>query len=197
MPEEKRQNENEGSLYGRLIKAGIYELNRYGVQNFSVRRIAGRCGVSCAAPYKHFKDKHKFIAAIIEYINDIWAGRQREVLARVSVEPTRRKILAICEEYIRFLVEIPYFRSILMRTNKDVDSEYVRLRGQLSRISRNLVDRYCDEVGMPEKKKLVKTFIVRSLLYGAALMFDNGELEYDGENMAAVIEAIDREFDLP
>jgi len=197
MPEEKRQNENEGSLYGRLIKAGIYELNRYGVQNFSVRRIAGRCGVSCAAPYKHFKDKHKFIAAIIEYINDIWAGRQREVLARVSVEPTRRKILAICEEYIRFLVENPYFRSILMRTNKDVDSEYVRLRGQLSRISRNLVDRYCDEVGMPEKKKLVKTFIVRSLLYGAALMFDNGELEYDGENMAAVIEAIDREFDLP
>jgi len=102
MPEEKRQNENEGSLYGRLIKAGIYELNRYGVQNFSVRRIAGRCGVSCAAPYKHFKDKHKFIAAIIEYINDIWAGRQREVLARVSVEPTRRKILAICEENIRF-----------------------------------------------------------------------------------------------
>jgi AcrR family transcriptional regulator len=197
MPEEKRQNENEGSLYGRLIKAGIYELNRYGVQNFSVRRIAGRCGVSCAAPYKHFKDKHKFIAAIIEYINDIWAGRQREVLARVSVEPTRRKILAICEEYIRFLVENPYFRSILMMTNKDFDSEYVRLRGQLSRISRNLVDRYCDEVGMPEKKKLVKTFIVRSLLYGAALMFDNGELEYDGENMAAVIEAIDREFDLP
>jgi len=94
-------------------------------------------------------------------------------------------------------VENPYFRSILMRTNKDFDSEYVRLRGQLSRISRNLVDRYCDEVGMPEKKKLVKTFIVRSLLYGAALMFDNGELEYDGENMAAVIEAIDREFDLP
>ncbi len=48
-----------------------------------------------------------------------------------------------------------------------------------------------------KKPKIIKTFIVRSLLYGAALMFDNGELEYNEDNMAAVSEAINREFDLP
>jgi AcrR family transcriptional regulator len=42
MPKAKQQNEKTGNLHERLIKAGIYELNRYGVQNFSVRRIAGR-----------------------------------------------------------------------------------------------------------------------------------------------------------
>ena len=29
---------------------------------------------------------------------------------------------------------------------------------------------------------MIKTFIVRSIIYGAALMFDNGELEFSEEN---------------
>ena len=40
-----------------LIEAGIEEINRSGVTDFSVRRVAMECGVSCAAPYKHFKDR--------------------------------------------------------------------------------------------------------------------------------------------
>jgi AcrR family transcriptional regulator len=195
MAEKKPQlNKN---LQEQLIKAGIYELNKNGVQNFSVRRIADSCGVSCAAPYKHFKDKQSFIAAIIEYINNLWAERQKLVLKRVLPAPTRTIILEISVEYIRFLVENPYFRSILMLSNEEFDSEYVSLRAQLSRISRDLINKYCEEVGMSEKNKKIKTFIVRSLLYGAALMFDNGELEYNEENMSAVASAINREFDLP
>ena len=42
-----------------------------------------------------------------------------------------------------------------------------------------------------------KTYIIRSLIYGAALMFDNGEMEYNEENMNYVKYSIDREFDLP
>ncbi len=197
MPEARQPADGGRTLHDQLIEAGIQELNKYGVQNFSVRRIADRCGVSCAAPYKHFKDKQEFIAAIIEYINNLWEKRQRRVLERSSMLPTRRVILEISMEYIRFLVENPYFRSILMLSSQDFDSEYAALRSRLSRISRELVDRYCLEVGMPEKSKKIKTFIVRSLLFGAALMFDNGELEYNEENMKAVSEAIDREFDLP
>jgi AcrR family transcriptional regulator len=195
MPEKKSQlNKN---LQEQLIQAGIYELNKHGVQNFSVRRIADKCGVSCAAPYKHFKDKQSFIAAIIKYINGLWAERQRQVLERVQPAPTRELILAISVEYIRFLVDNPYFRSILMLSDEEFDSEYVSLRAQMSSISRDLINKYCQEVGMPENNKKIKTFIVRSLLYGAALMFDNGELEYNEENMAAVAAAINREFDLP
>ncbi|MPM73554.1 hypothetical protein SDC9_120536 [bioreactor metagenome] len=50
---------------------------------------------------------------------------------------------------------------------------------------------------MPPEIKLRKTFIIRSILYGAALMFDNGELEYTEENMKMVAYSIEREFDLP
>ena len=187
---------NSHELHNRLILAGIEELNKNGLQNFSVRRIADRCGVSCAAPYKHFKDKQSYVAAIIEYINVMWAERLQGVLRR-NLATTREQILETSLEYIRFLVENPYFRSILMLKDEQFDSEYERLRGQVSKRSRELIGKYCIEVNMPDKVALRKTFVVRSLIYGAALMFDNGELDYTDENMQFVSDSIDREFDLP
>ena len=67
-----------------LIEAGIEEINRSGVAEFSVRRVAQACGVSCAAPYKHFKDRREFIAAIIEYVNEQWYERQEMILAQCT-----------------------------------------------------------------------------------------------------------------
>ena len=64
-----------------LIEAGIEEINRVGVADFSVRRVAQACGVSCAAPYKHFKDRREVVAAISAYVNGQWHVRQEEILA--------------------------------------------------------------------------------------------------------------------
>ena len=63
-----------------LILAGIHEINASGVAGFSIRRVADACGVSCAAPYRHFESKHEFVAAIVDYVNDIWAQQQEEIL---------------------------------------------------------------------------------------------------------------------
>ena len=62
-PKARRRNTRE-----ELIKAGVEEINRYGVAGFSMRRIAQLCGVSCGAPYKHFGDRKEFIAAIIDIL---------------------------------------------------------------------------------------------------------------------------------
>ena len=40
----------------RLLFSGLKELERHGVSDFSLRRVAQDAGVSCAAPYRHFKD---------------------------------------------------------------------------------------------------------------------------------------------
>ena len=53
------------------------------------------------------------------------------------------------------------------------------------------------EVGMPEDVRRRKTFIVRAVIYSAAMFFDNGELEYTEKNMETVRSLLDREFDLP
>ena len=76
-----------------LILAGIHEINANGVASFSIRRVADACGVSCAAPYRHFESKRDFIAAIIDYVNDQWAQRQEEILAGAG-DSLREQIIA-------------------------------------------------------------------------------------------------------
>lgn len=179
----------------RLILAGIAEIRKNGIRSFSMRKTAEACGLSCAAPYKHFKDKQDFILCIIRYINNQWYKTQKELLAALP-DDSRTLLREISVAYIRFLVDNPDFRSIIMLTDKNMSAEQVREKAEMSQRTKQLVYRYCDEVGMPDDVREIKTFIVRSLIYGAALMFDNGELEYNHYNLERVKTAIDREFDL-
>ena len=181
------------NLREQLLDVGMTELNEFGYHNFSVRRIAAKCGVSCAAPYKHFKDKHSFVSAILEHINEIWAARQAAIIESYA-GVWQRQIVEVCLEYIRFLVEVPYFRSAIMLKDEGFDEEFNRPRGRLSDASRALIDRCCTEQGISESVKKAKVYIIRSLIYGAALMFDNGEFEYNEENMGIVRSTIEREI---
>lgn len=187
---------NRLKLQDQLILAGIEELNQNGIQRFSLRRVANMCGVSCAAPYKHYKDKQSFIAAILTYIDEKWEARQTAVAKEFAAATTRKKLLNVCMEYIRFLVENPHLRSIIMFKLDVNDEEFSILRGKLSKPTYDLVSQYCTEVNMTADVRRRKTFVVRSLIYGAALMFDNGELAYTPENLEFVAYSIDREFDL-
>ena len=183
-------------LRDRLILAGISEIEKNGIQGLSMRRVAKDCDVSCAAPYKHFADKREFIFAIIQYINGRWYARQEAVLSRCN-ESTRKKLIEISMEYIRFLLENPHFRSIIMLRDEGMEPEYARLKAGLSECTKSLVHQYCQEVGMTEEVERRKTYVVRSLIYGAALMLDNGELERSEENFNFISATIEREFDLP
>ena len=180
-----------------LILAGVEELNRHGIQGFSTRRVAKNCGVSCAAPYKHFKDTKEFIAEILKYINGQYNERQKETLKKYAGCDSRTQLLQVALDYIRFFAENPQFRRVVMQNFKDGDEAFRSLRGQLSYQIYKIVSRYCREVGMPDDVRLRKTFLVRSVIYGAALFFDTGELEYNEENMEMVARMLDREFDLP
>lgn len=190
------ENKQQKNVRERLIIAGIDEISKYGVQSFSVRRVANECGVSCAAPYKHFKDRHSFVAAIIEYINKQWGDRQQKILQKYP-NNTRKQLVKVSVDYVRFLVENPHFRSIIMLKDDEFDTEYKNMRSRLSGLSQELIKKYCEEANIPENVERRKKYIIRSLIYGAALMFDNGELEYNEENMSFVEYSIDREYDLP
>lgn len=179
-----------------LIRAGIEEINASGVAEFSVRRVAQTCGVSCAAPYKHFKDKREFIAAIIDYVNAQWGERQEEILA-VCTGGLRQQIVEVVVGYIRFLMEKPYFRSILMLKDAEFDNLYHKARGQMSSRSQMMEVQFFDESGWDQTKIKRKLHIVRAIMFGTVFLIDNGELEFTEQVIEHVREAVDREFDLP
>ncbi|MBP1758426.1 MAG: transcriptional regulator, TetR family [Firmicutes bacterium] len=183
-------------LRERLILAGIQELSAHGIQDFSVRRVATACGVSNAAPYKHFEDKTSFIAAIVSYVNKQWEACIPDVVQKYP-DNLQKQLTEISVRYVHFLVENSHFRSILMLKDPTFDMHFSDLRHSLSATSQKLVAEYCNQVGMPPEVTAFKLYVVRSLIYGAALMFDNGEMTYNEENIDYVRQAISREFTLP
>ena len=179
-----------------LIEAGIEEINRAGVAEFSVRRVATACGVSCAAPYKHFKDKREFIAAIIDYVNGQWRVRQDEIIASCD-GGLRQQLVEMTVGYIRFLMEKPYLRSILMLNDAEFDNVYHRTSGQLSSRSEQMAAEFFAGAGWDQEKVERKLHIVRAILFGTVFLLSCGELRYDEKVLDRVRAALHREFDLP
>lgn len=179
-----------------LILAGIDEISAHGATEFSVRRVAQACHVSCAAPYKHFKDKREFIAAIIDHVNEQWAARQEQVLAACG-ESLRQQIVAVSVAYVRFLMENPCFRAVLMLKDKEFDNIYHKKRGRLSSRSQQLERAFFSASGMDAETQQRKLQLVRALIFGTVFLFDTGELVYGEQALEHLRYNIDREFDLP
>lgn len=179
----------------KLIIAGISLAQQVGVGGLSLRKVASACGMSCAAPYKHFKDKQAFVLAMLEYIKGEWNMRQQALLAACDSD-ARTRLLAISMGYINFLLDHPHFRTIIMMRQQDLTCEQRRAKGELSQLTQELIRVYCEKVGMADDVRERKTLVVRSLIYGAALLVDSGELARDARTMSLFSDAISREFEL-
>lgn len=188
--------ERTGNLREELIRAGIDEINIHGANGFSIRRIATACGVSSAAPYKHFKDKREFIAAVIDYVNNQWADEQDRVLAQCGDHP-REQMVSVAVAYVRFLMEKPYYRQILMLKNADFDNLYHRKNGEINSVTEKIMLRVKETYGLSDDVWARKALMVRSLLFGAVFMFDSGEFRYTPQSLEHIRYIIDREFQVP
>lgn len=183
------------NLRQELILAGIEEINTYGANDFSVRRVAAACNVSTAAPYKHFKDKKEFIGAIIDYVNEQWAETQDQVLAGCGDDP-RTQMVEVCVAYTRFLMEKPYYRQVLMLKNAEFDNLYHRKRGEINSRTQQIMVSIKEVYGLSDELWTRKALLVRSLLFGAVFMFDSGEFTYNETALENIRYLVNREFEI-
>lgn len=63
---------SKSNIKERLIEAGLKELIEHGYEDFSLRRVASSLEVSCASPYRYFKDKAELIHAVIMKMRENW-----------------------------------------------------------------------------------------------------------------------------
>lgn len=178
-----------------LIIAGINEINAHGVTGFSIRRVADACNVSCAAPYRHFESKRDFIAAIIDYVNDIWAAQQEEILKDCG-NTLREQTLAISVGYVRFLMEHPTYRSILMLHDEGFDNLYHKKRTKFGSLSQTLNAQLLEASGYPPEVWERKLMMARSLIFGMVFLYDAGEFEYNETTLEYLRYTLNREFDI-
>ena len=176
-----------------LVIAGIDELEEHGLHDFSLRRVANRCGVSCAAPYRHFQNKDALILAIIAYVNKQWAMLGEQVIAAHEGD-VKRQIIEVCMANVKFWNANPSFRYIMLLDKSSLENININERNHVGGMLRDLVAVYCAERGLSRVDEDRLYFSTRALLYGSAQMLATGELDNSPEGLATVRTCLENLF---
>ena len=163
-----------------LLLAGISELEAHGLTDFSLRRVAAACGVSCAAPYKHFESKEAFISAILAYIRE-----KRELLEEhlctAFPEAGRARLLELCLADVRFWLGNPHFYAVHMMEKQ----EGATLLGSYAEREIAALSR---ETGRDAE---ALAYTLRSLVLGAIRMLADGTLPNESATFRMLRETLD------
>lgn len=143
-----------------LILAGMREIEQKGIVGLSLRRIATKCGVSCAAPYRHFENKERLVFAIISYVNSQWEILKDSICTAFK-DDEKKMLLEICAATVLFWRANNNFRSVIMLDDKFLDAEQIKEKNRIT-------DEICDMVKRTCQNSEKKAFMVKSVLYGAA-----------------------------
>lgn len=159
----------------RLINAGLKELDKHGVVDFSLRRVALEAGVSCAAPYRHFKDKDELISAIIAYVMDGWMILSSSISEIYSTD-AKQLISELSVAGLRFWIGNGNFRTVIITLGGARDGNSPEMARFDSPI-KAAIGRYCQECGRLDSELLC--FKALSLLYGSVMLVDGGYEDTD------------------
>ena len=180
---DEREYEKE-PLRDRLIVAGMTEIATHGVPDFSLRRVAAACHISCAAPYRHFKSKEDFIREIVHYIDRQWALLRNEVL-RLFAPNVRRQLAEVAVAYARFFAANPHYGAVLTAAG-----ESAAIKEDVEK----LICAYCDSFSAPLWERERYLFELRALIYGTTAMLSSGELPNEAATYDRLRDAIEARF---
>ena len=171
------ENYTVDNVRSRLILAGLKELDKHGVVDFSLRRVAIDAGVSCAAPYRHFKDKDDLISSIISYVMEGWTLLSQQI-AQLSFDNKNVLIAELAVSGLRFWIANGNFRSVIMNFERTSDSG-----DPMSDFEQPLIGAI-DSCFRPGDAKEIE-FKVLSALYGAISLVDGGR--YGADEAAGIL----------
>ena len=176
----------EEDVRKRLILAGLEELCEHGIRDFSLRRVALSAQVSCAAPYRHFKDKDELIAAIVTDIFSKWDLLCRAIEMSHSTDPIAHAAeLAVAS--IRFWLANGNFRTVLMLDGAQ-SPKFGELMQKFDRAFLSAVDKCL--TGRDAESVSAKKLSLRALIYGTVLLLSTGRAENSPEAILSVKQRI-------
>lgn len=164
------QNYIEESVRTRLILSGILELEEHGITDFSLRRAALAAQVSCAAPYRHFKDKEEYINEIIKYVASKWELLTNEIKKIFSGDP-RRLAIETCISSLRFRAANSNFRSVFTLAARIGENSV------FDTAVTDAVSEYCNAFGIDGEARDMKIFTARAIISGAVTLMHDGNIE--------------------
>jgi AcrR family transcriptional regulator len=170
---------HHGDLRRALLQGALELLDEGGPAHLTLRAVAGRAGVSEAAPYRHFADKREMLAALAEegFLALARAGDDAAAQGKGddAVEDFRRRGLA----YVRFAVENPARYRVMFGPEISDKSAYegLHLASLAAYEGLRSAVRRCAEAGFFGEDELeVRAMRAWSLVHGLASLFLDGQL---------------------
>lgn len=86
-----------------LIKAALDELERNGIERFSLRAVGANTGLSAMAVYRHFKNKEELLQVIGEHAFTAWKKR----IESIKASAFENWFLKVTRAYVTFALDEP------------------------------------------------------------------------------------------
>ena len=164
--EEIRQEKN---LRQKLILVGLKELEEHGIKDFSLRRVAFSAEVSCAAPYRHFKNKDELIVAILEYIKEDWYILCKQ-MEQVFNENYKELIKEICLSCVKFWIANGNFLSVLFLIQSSTNEQIKKVLRDFDKPILCAIDCYGQKFHVDENSLNLLKHSLPSLTYGSIML---------------------------
>ncbi len=162
-----KDNFADGSIRKRLLDAGLRELLAHGPADFSLRRVAAAANVSCAAPYRHFKDKEELIHAVIAEIREDWVLLTAEI-SRVCQRGSDTHVTQLLVAGARFWIAGNNFAPFLAAAElAEFDNPIIEA-----------IDALASARGYADEGKALTASLL-SLMYGTVTLVISGRLDGD------------------
>lgn len=174
-----KEHYHHGDLKKEIIQRGMQLLNEVGYEGFSLRKVASMCGVSHAAPYKHFKNKDELIAAIVQEVSESFKAALEKAVLMYPDNP-ENQIIELGKCYVRFMIENPdYMRFIFINPNKKSMNMLHESPDSTDpyQVFKNSALRYLEWLKANPKNQAIDILAMWSLVHGYSMLLVNNNLD--------------------
>lgn len=184
---------HHGSLKSDLIEKGLVLLNSAGFEAFSIRKVADMCGVSHAAPYRHFKSKEELISAITLSTSEKFITAIETSLTEYSGD-YKKQIVEMSKFYVKFMVENPeHFKFIfLINHNSPIlfnNNAFIEEGRWPVNTFKRLFTGYLQSIGRDNSNWSAAAMTVWSIVHGLTVMLVNNTISC-GSNYLDLVSGI-------
>lgn len=156
-------------LKDKLIQMAVVELTLNGVEQFSLRETAKKCGVSCAAPFKHFKDKADLFQCISEHLDKELLNRIYTIEIKCNGD-LKALYMETSAAYIENLIAHPFLMNLSFWSRPECSHVMgIRWWKSLGRVIEHF-NNYCSFLGFSDEKHDMVFFMMQNITYGLAFM---------------------------
>ena len=181
---------HHGSLKNALIEKGLVLLNSGGAEAFSIRKVADMCGVSHAAPYRHFKNKAELIEAITMSVSKEFMEAVEKALAQNEGD-YRKQIEILGCVYVKFMVENPEHFKFIFLTNHNnpiilYNGTFIQEQRWPVNLFKKLFTGYLESAGRGGADWSAQALVFWSLVHGLSVMLINNTVSPEGNYLDLV-----------